>query len=93
MLKLTESTKIAENEVCNFYVDSFTEGADQWAKKWGLGGIKCLVAEQKSDPNDKEYVLIQDNEFVYSSKSYESIAVHIDTIALSQGKTIKSEVI
>ena len=81
-----EDIKVAENEVCEFYTNSCTEGAEQWAKTWGIDDIKCLIAVQKINPADRAYVLIRHNDFIYESQKYESVAVHIDVIAISEGK-------
>jgi len=83
-----KDTKVAENDKCIFYVNSFTQGAEQWAAKWGMNDIKCLVAEQKSGPWDREYILVQNDEFVYSSQRYEDLACHIDMVAIKEGRTL-----
>jgi len=88
MTDFLKNTKIAENDVCIFYVNTWTKGAETWAEKWGFNDIKCLLAEQKSDPEDKEYVLVQNDEFIYVSKKYEDLVAHIDMIAIEDGRTL-----
>lgn len=82
----TNDVKISGNDKCEFYQNSWTKGADQWANEWGLKNLHCLLAIQKSDPNDQEYILVYKGEVVYVSKQYDAIGAHIDIIALSEGK-------
>lgn len=82
-----DDVKVAENEVCTFYSNSMTKGVIDWAKQWGINDIVCLIAAQKKNPQDKEYVLIRNNEFIYANTKYEAIGVHIDVIGMSEGKT------
>jgi len=81
-----KDTKVAENEKCESYVNSWTQGAEKWAKEWGLDNIKCFFVVQKENPDDKDYVLVRNDEFIYDTKSYEALVCHIDMIALSEGK-------
>jgi hypothetical protein len=77
---------IAENDKCQFAVNSWTEGAESYAvHTWDIK-LRCLLAIQKSDPLDREYILIINNEVIYASKSYEALGAHIDMLALSEGK-------
>jgi hypothetical protein len=77
---------ISENDKCQFAVNSWTEGAESYATKtWGLN-LRCLLAIQKACPTDRDYILVVDNEVVYSNKSYETIGAHIDMMALNEGK-------
>ena len=84
---LNEKDKvIAENDKCQFAVNSWTEGAESYAvQTWDMK-LRCLLAIQKSDPLDRDYILLVDNEVVYSCKSYEALGAHIDMLALSDGK-------
>ena len=75
-----------ETDKCFFYSNSWTQGINKWAKEWGFKRMICLLAVQKSNPKDKDYVLIRDNEIIYEDKNYESLATHIDMIATSEGK-------
>ena len=81
-----EDVKVAENDVCTFYTNDCTAGAEDWAKKiWGIDDIKCLLVVQKAN-SCKEYVLVRNNEYIYNSQSYEALAVYIDVIAFSEGR-------
>ena len=60
-----------------------------WAKQYGIDDIICLIAAQKNNPKEKEYVLIRNNEFIYSHTNYEAVGTHIDMIALHEGKVKK----
>ena len=84
---MSKDIKVSENAVCKFYVNSWTKGAEQWAASYGFDDIKCLLAVQKKNTSDKSYVLIRNDEFIYDSKKYEDVGVHIDIIALSEGKS------
>lgn len=79
-----EDTFVAENGKVKWYKNSWTKSAEEWAAGWGLKGIRCLIAEQKST-GERDYVLIQGNEFIYESKQYEAIGVHIDIMAAHDG--------
>jgi len=81
--------KVTENEVCNFYSNSFTKNAEAYAKSHGLDGITCLIAEQKNDTSDREYVLIENDEYVCFSHNYEAMGEYVDTVALIRGKKKK----
>jgi len=77
---------VAENDKCQFAVNSWTEGAEKYAvHTWDIK-LRCLLAIQKSNPSERDYILLVNNEVVYSSKSYEGIGAHIDMLALSEGK-------
>lgn len=77
--------KVGDNNVCEFYQNSWTDGAENWAKGWGLKEIRCMIAVQKKNPDDKDYILIDGNEIIYATKQYEALGVHIDIVALSRG--------
>jgi len=79
-----EWKKHGENAVCTFYMNKTTLDVDGWARRWGLP-IRCLIAVQEADEEDIDYVLIEGGEIVYSSKSLEQLAVHIDAVAISRG--------
>lgn len=79
---------IATNDKANFYRSIFTEGAEKWAREYGLNDIRCVVAEEKATGH-KSYVLIRDGQFIYDTTNYEQLGVHIDMIALSEGKQRK----
>jgi hypothetical protein len=76
--------KRGENPACTFYTNGTTRDVDGWARRWGLP-IRCLVAVQKANKKDIDYVLIEGGEIVYSSKFLEQLAVHIDADAISRG--------
>ena len=88
-MKIIEDTKVAENDQCYFYTNSFTQGAEDWAGKYGLEGITCYKAVQKSDPDDMDYVLVRNGEFIYDTKGYDTLGCHIDFMALNEGKTLQ----
>ena len=79
--------KIAENEQAIFYVNSMTKGVEDYAKrnakdnKVDLGNLKCLLAESK-ETGAKEYVLIQNNEYIFATHGYEDVGCHIDMMIL-----------
>lgn len=79
--------KIGENDICEFYQNSWTDGAENYAKQYGIKTIHCALAVQKSDPEDKDYVLIENGQVIFHSKSFESIGAHIDMEALGRGFT------
>ena len=60
MLNVKEH-KVAENNICVFYVSDMTKSLDNWAKECGLKGVSCLIAEQKSD-KIKDYIIMKDGE-------------------------------
>jgi hypothetical protein len=76
--------KQGENAACAFYANDTIRNVDGWARRWGLS-IRCLIAVQKADEEDIDYVLIEGGESIYSSKSLEQLAVHIDALAISRG--------
>jgi len=80
-----DDIKVGENDQCLFYVNSWTKGVEDWAVSWGLV-IKCLISVQNKDPEDKDYILMENGEVIYSDKKIEGLGVHIDMIALSRGK-------
>jgi len=88
---LFPKTKIADNGKCTFYSDSGTIGAEKWAKEWGLNGFCCMLAEQ-NDTKELEYILIEENDVIYATQSYEALAVHIDIVAVSRGLKRKDNI-
>lgn len=84
MNELFPKTKIADNGTCTFYTDSWTTTAEEWAKSWGLVNFRCMLAEQNKT-QEKEYILIENNNVVHATKQYEALAVHIDMVAFGRG--------
>ena len=80
-----EKEFLAENHVCRFYRDRLTEDLNAWADGWGLTTVRCLIAEQKKDASDLEYILAEDGAVLYASKVLEEVVVQIDALALSRG--------
>ena len=76
--------KHGENATCTFYTNQATSGVDEWARGWGLA-IRCLIAVQKKDEEDIDYLLIEDGEAIHSDKSFEGMAARIDMIAVTRG--------
>ena len=76
---------VGENEKCSFYTNGMTRGAEEWAMGWGLEGIRCLVAVQKGS-GEKDYLLVRGGQVVHGTKSYEALGVHIDAMAIAEGK-------
>jgi len=83
-MEMDKDIVAGENNKCVFYVNSWTKGVEQWAKEWGLKNIRCMVAEQK-DTKEREYIVIEGNDVIFAHKQYESIACHIDIIAVNRG--------
>jgi hypothetical protein len=81
---MKDDTLIGSNNKCNFYINDWTKGAEQWAKEWGLKNIRCMIAEQKED-KARDYLLVEGNDIIYSTTGYENLAVHIDIIAVGKG--------
>jgi hypothetical protein len=86
MDEILNTKLVAENEKCKFFINSFTVEAEKWAQKYGMKDIKCLLAVQKDNKNDKSYVLIRNEEFIYDTTSYEALGCYIDAFAVSEGR-------
>lgn len=85
MSEMFPETLVGENAKCRFYSNSTIKDIDEWAKEWGFTNLHSLLAEQKSD-GSREYILIRDNEVIYANSVLEAVGVHIDILALAEGK-------
>lgn len=50
-----------------------------------------MIAEQ-NDTKEMEYILIEGNDVIYATQSYEALAVHIDIVAVSKGLKRKDNI-
>ena len=83
--KMFPDILVAENDRCKFYRNQMTDGIMDWASEWGFKDLRCILAEQKSDQS-RNYILLKGQEVVFEHKKAEDVAVHIDIMALAEGK-------
>lgn len=77
---------VAENDRCKFYQNSMTDRITDWAKEYGFNDLRCIIAEQKSDKS-RNFLLLRGQEVIFDHTKAEDVAVHIDIMALAEGKT------
>jgi len=82
---LNDNKLAGSNEICDFYQNSMTNAAEEWAKGKGLLGVKCLLAVNKTS-NEKDYLLVRKGVVIHENKQYEALAAHIDIMALVEAK-------
>jgi len=89
MSDMFPETMVGENGKCRFYSNSTVKDLDQYAKDWCFTDLRSLIAEQKSD-GVREYILIRDNEVVFAHAGLDAVGVHIDIMAVNEGKKKKN---
>lgn len=91
-----ENTMIAENEVCNFYINEFTKSITDYCNQENDKGIAlkswyCMLAENKGD-GKKNYILIDEkSDIIHESTSYEGILWIVDIHKLQKEYLTKCE--
>ncbi len=76
--------KVAENNKAIFYTNDWTVSAESYAKNQDID-LRCFIAETKKD-DSRSYILVQDDEIIYSHPQFESIGVRIDIIGFLKNK-------
>jgi hypothetical protein len=89
--KFLDEKFAAENEICSFYTNNLTRSASEYvANRWLLSDHFVLLAENKST-KDRDYLLIKNNDVIYSTNNYEQLLYHIDMVGLANQPETESQ--
>ena len=91
-----ENTMIAENEVCNFYINEFTKSITDYCNQENDKGIAlkswyCMLAENKGDGKTNYILIDEESEIVHESTSYDGMLCAIDLYKLQKEYLTKYE--
>jgi hypothetical protein len=81
-----DKVKVGENELCVFFKTEETKDLDNYAVQKGLKTIKSLVVQHKEYETHLTYILIEDGNVIYESKSLESVAFRLDVLSFVKEK-------